>query len=173
MFLGKQLQYYQSSNNSTSKCSSVKFPANSNSLALSLPYKHNIFHLTWSTMTMFCSTPWATMLILDFPPFLRSQYSLLGRWLGNPANFKYSEKRTHLEVEQGLSVWPCTIFFKAHLIWPNDWTQTFSIGSTARNMSLFVISTRIPRTNSQNKHVVHKVKQYNFQPWPCTRFTKT
>ena len=27
-----------------------------------------------------------------------------GRWLGNPANFKYSEQRTHLEVEQGLTV---------------------------------------------------------------------
>ena len=27
-----------------------------------------------------------------------------GRWLGNPANFKYSEQRNHLEVEQGLTV---------------------------------------------------------------------
>ena len=27
-----------------------------------------------------------------------------GRWLGNPANFKYSEQRTHLDVEQGLTV---------------------------------------------------------------------
>ena len=27
-----------------------------------------------------------------------------GRCLGNPENFKYSEQRTHLEVEQGLIV---------------------------------------------------------------------
>ena len=27
-----------------------------------------------------------------------------GRWLGNPENFKYSEQRTHLEVEQGFTV---------------------------------------------------------------------
>ena len=27
-----------------------------------------------------------------------------GRWVGKPANFKYSEQRTHLEVEQGLTV---------------------------------------------------------------------
>ena len=27
-----------------------------------------------------------------------------GRWLGKPANFKYIEQRTHLEVEQGLTV---------------------------------------------------------------------
>ena len=27
-----------------------------------------------------------------------------GRWLEIPANFKYSEQRTHLKVEQGLTV---------------------------------------------------------------------
>ena len=42
-----------------------------------------------------------------------------GRCLGNPENFKYSEQRTHLEVEQGLIVQ--NIFLK--LIWYGQTTE--------------------------------------------------
>ena len=42
-----------------------------------------------------------------------------GRWLGIPANFKYSEHRTHLEVEHGFTVHK--IFLK--LIWYGETTE--------------------------------------------------
>ena len=42
----------------------------------------------------------------------------------------------------------------AHLIWPNTEHKRFLLEERLEICQLFVISTGIPRTSSQNKHVV-------------------